>query len=89
MRTRQMHFKASEEERHTIIENAKERGVDVSTFIRERAINKNIGCIYNKNVQLSIKRICDLYSKIENVCTDDKVIKEYKGAVEELWQYLR
>lgn len=89
MRSQQVHFKASEKEIQVIRENAKERGVDVSTFLRERGTDKNIGCIYNKNVQLSIERICELYLKIEKVCTDDKVIKEYKGAVEELWQYLR
>lgn len=89
MRTQQMHFKVSEEEKQEIREKAKERGVDVSTYMREKVLDDNIGCIYNRNVQLSIRRICNLFYKIETVCTDDKVITEYKEVVKELWQYLR
>lgn len=89
MRTQQMHFKVSEEEKQEIRKKAKERGIDVSTYMRERALDNNIGCIYNRNVRLSIRKMCNLYSDIETVCTDDKVIKEYKGVIKELWQYLR
>lgn len=89
MRTQQMHFKVSEEEKQEIRKKAKEREVDVSTYMRERALDNNIRCIYNRNVRLSIRRICNLYSQVEKACTDEKVITEYREAVKALWQYLR
>lgn len=85
-----LNIRVSEEEKSEFKQNAGERGVSVTEYIKEKCLGNNRGGIYNKEVQQALEIISNiLYYKIEKYCEDEAFVKECKGGVERLWHCLK
>ena len=71
-------------------ERAEERGISVSTYIREQVFREDRLNLYDSKVKERLFSISEILTEeIEQYCTDEKFIEKCRNEVNELWRYLR
>ena len=54
-------IRTSEEEKELFKQYAKERGITVTAYVKEKCLGEDRGSIYNKEVQDTLEMISDIY----------------------------
>lgn len=80
-----------DEEMELLNEKVRERGMDRTTYIKERILQDNVTILYNKEIKQCLEDMLKLFDLIEEICPEEYqyLIKLYQEEVKKFWQYLR
>ena len=83
-------FRLPKNEKIILEERAEERGISVSTYIREQVFREDRLNLYDSKVKERLFSISEILTEeIERYCTDEKFIEKCRNEANELWRYLR
>ena len=83
-------FRLPKNEKIILEERAEERGISVSTYIREQVFREDRLNLYDSKVKERLFSISEILAEeIERYCTDEKFIEKCRNEANELWRYLR
>ena len=83
-------FRLPKNEKIILEERAEERGISVSTYIREQVFREDRLNLYDSKVKERLFSISEILTEeIEQYCTDEKFIEKCRNEANELWRYLR
>jgi len=85
----QFHMRLSDAQDSTLRRDAKERGVNVTAYVKERLFSENRSTIYDKESENTIHEITDfLVNELPLKCSNKKLIEQGKKEAEKLWHIL-
>lgn len=83
-------FRLPKNEKIILEERAEQRGISVSTYIREQVFRKDRLNLYDSKVKERLFSISEILTEeIERYCTDKTFIEKCRNEANELWRYLR
>lgn len=83
-------FRLPKNEKIILEERAEERGISVSTYIREQVFREDRLNLYDSKVKERLFSISEILTEeIERYCTDKTFIEKCRNEANELWRYLR
>lgn len=88
-RDTQIHLRVTMQEKKQLEERACKRGVTLSAYILQMALEEKNMCIYDVDFRKAVENVCGLYEFMQNIPMDNNHKCKYMRGVEMLWQYLR
>lgn len=85
-----LHIRLTSEEKNFLWHKAEERGVNLSTYVKQRLFSEELQSLYNTQVSQQLYKITDLLvNQARLYCNDEKFIRACKREANELWHYLK
>lgn len=85
----QIHLRVTKQEKKQLEERANVRGMTLSAYILQTALEEKNTCIYNKDFRMAVENVCGLYELMQNLSVDAEKKYKYTNGVKTLWQYLK
>lgn len=85
-----LHIRITPEGKNFLWEKAKERGINLSTYVKQKLFTEEDQRLYNMEVSQNIYQITDiLVNQMKLYCDDEKFINECERSAIELWHCLK
>lgn len=85
-----LHLRLTLEEKNFLWREAEKRGVNLSTYVKQKTFLNESQNLYNRQVSQQLYKITDLLlNQVKLYCNDEKFIHECGRSANELWHCLK